>query len=404
MDHNPAARDELVSQFCAMTNTKPDEAQEYLTANAWDIEAAVTEFFAEEDEALQDVNTGGGRQLGGEGSTGQPTTGRTLGGGAVPSASSTGPESSGTGRAAPKKKFATLGDFNTGGSGGDSSEEDGSVDQDFFAGGEKSGLAVQNPDDLKKKILEKARRAQPPPSDDPEPRPSHFTGTARTLGGDDAPSRVIQDPSEPAPQQSQRVQRILHFWADGFSVDDGELYRTDDPRNAEILEGIRQGRAPLGIMNVQAGQEVDVELKQHEEKYVKPKPKYKPFSGAGQRLGSPTPSVQGQASAPSAPPASTPTASSSSSGWPPKHEVDESQPSVTLQVRLGDGTRLSSRFNTSATIGEVYAFVAAATPDGRNRAWVLMTTFPNKELNDWQLTLGDIPEFKRGGVVVQKWS
>lgn len=119
----------------------------------------MTEFFAQQDEALQDTNTGGERQLGGEGLTGQPTAGRSLGGDVAPSGSAAGPESSSaTGRAAPKKKFATLGDFNTGGSGGDSSEDDRSVDQDFFAGGEKSGLAVQNPDDLKKKILEKARR------------------------------------------------------------------------------------------------------------------------------------------------------------------------------------------------------------------------------------------------------
>lgn len=242
-------------------------------------------------------------------------------------------------------------------------------------------------------------RVQSPPSDEPQSRPSHFTGTARTLGGDDAPSRVIENPSEPVPQRPQRVHRTLHFWADGFSVDDGELYRSDDPRNAEILDGIRQGRAPLGIMNVQAGQAVDVDLKQHEEKYVKPKPKYKPFSGTGQRLGSPTPGVQSQVSTP---PAANPASRSASGPAPP--EVDESQPTVTLQVRLGDGTRLTARFNTTATIGEVYAFVAAATPDGRNRAWVLMTTFPSKELNDWQAVLGDLPEFKRGGVVVQKWT
>lgn len=243
-------------------------------------------------------------------------------------------------------------------------------------------------------------RAQPPPSDEPQSRPSHFTGAARTLGGDDAPSRVIEDPTGPAPQRPQRVQRTLHFWTDGFSVDEGELYRTDDPRNAEILEGIRQGRAPLAIMNVEAGQEVDVELKQHEEKYTKPKPKYKPFAGAGQRLGSPTPGVQSQAStSSSATPAPTTT-----SDWKPTHEVDESQPTVTLQIRLGDGTRLTSRFNTTATIGEVYAFVSAATPDGRDRPWVLMTTFPSKELKDKDQVLGDLPEFKRGGVVVQKWT
>lgn len=209
---------------------------------------------------------------------------------------------------------------------------------------------------------------------------------------------MIEDPSAPVRQRPQRVQRTLNFWADGFSVDDGELYRSDDPRNAEILEGIRQGRAPLSIMNVEPGQEVDVELKQHEEKYVKPKPKYKPFSGAGHRLGSPTLAVHSQPSAAPSATAATPSASE-----PGKPVVDESQPTLTLQIRLGDGTRLTSRFNTSHTVGDVYSFVAAATPDGRNWSWVLMTTFPNKELNDWSAVLGDLPDLKRGGVVVQKW-
>ncbi|KAJ5378970.1 UBX domain-containing protein 1 [Penicillium cosmopolitanum] len=398
MDHNPAEHDEVVSQFCALTGTQPEQAQEYLATNHGDVEAAVTEFFAEQDDALQDMNAGGGQQVGsGEAAaaTAAAAGGRTLGGGAVPASSAAPEASSSARRSAPKKKFATLGDF-SGGDTHDSSDDDGSEDQDFFAGGEKSGLAVQNPDDLKRKILEKARKAQPPPSDDAPSRQSFFTGAARTLGGDDAPSRVIADPSAPTPQRAQRVQRTLHFWADGFSVDDGELYRSDDPRNAEILEGIRQGRAPLTIMNVQAGQEVDVELKQHEEKYTKPKPQYKAFSGSGQRLGSPTPGIQGQQPTPPAAPAQP--------SGPPKPEVDESQPTVTLQIRLGDGTRLTSRFNTTATIGDVYAFVTAASPDSQSRQWVLMTTFPSKELTDRDVTLGDLPEFKRGGVLVQKWT
>jgi UBX domain-containing protein 1 len=121
------------------------------------MEAAVTEFFTEQDEALQGMNIGGGRQAGAEGSSGAVSGGRTLGGDHVPSSSSAAPEStSSTKRAAPKK-FATLGDVSRGHD-RSSSESDGSEDQDFFAGGEKSGLAVQNPDDLKKKILEKARR------------------------------------------------------------------------------------------------------------------------------------------------------------------------------------------------------------------------------------------------------
>lgn len=69
-------------------------------------------------------------------------------------------------RAPPKKKFATLGDLGGGGTGGhaghghdnDSDDTDDDSKQDLYAGGEKSGLAVENPDDIKKKILERARK------------------------------------------------------------------------------------------------------------------------------------------------------------------------------------------------------------------------------------------------------
>ena len=198
-----------------------------------------------------------------------------------------------------------------------------------------------------------------------------------------------------------RVERVLHFWNDGFSVDDGDLYPTSDPRNAEILNGIRQGRAPLSIMNVQPGQEVDVEIKQHEGKYVKPKQKYKPFSGQGNRLGSPTPG-DGLTNA-SGTTAPTPVPAAAVSDGPPKVDIDESQPIISLQIRLGNGTRLPSRFNPSHTIGDVYAFVAAASPGSQTREWALMTTFPSKELSDRNVALGDISDFKRGGVVIQKW-
>lgn len=198
------------------------------------------------------------------------------------------------------------------------------------------------------------------------------------------------------------MERRLHFWADGFSVDDGPLYRTDDPANAEILAMIRQGRAPIHIMNVEQGQDVDVKLEQHEEKYVQPKQKYKPFSGSGQRLGSPTPGPSTTTTTPSASTTNN-TASSSIGSAPSAVNINESQPAITLQIRLGDGTRLSSRFNTTHTIGDVYNFVTAASTSSQERAWVLMTTFPNKDWQDKSQVLGDQTEFKRGGAMVQKW-
>ena len=156
-------------------------------------------------------------------------------------------------------------------------------------------------------------------------------------------------------------------------------------------------------MNVQRNQQVDVHIVQHSEKYVATK-KYQPFSGGGHRLGSPTPAPGPVSELPKRPTDSantrdsTPQASSN-----PSMQINDSEPTISLQIRLGDGTRLVSRFNTFHTIGDVYSFVTASSPSSTSRNWVLMTTFPSKELQDKTQRLGDLAEFRRGGVVVQQW-
>ncbi|KAK6384703.1 uncharacterized protein PV06_08833 [Exophiala oligosperma] len=397
-------QDTLIAQFTAVAGTSSRQARQFLTASDWNLANAIANYYAAQEDHTEDAaddsdymdedeadpshqpqsRFGGGRLLGELPLDSQP----------IPVAASSGPSQPKKNNSG-QKKFATLSDVASGGAAGHDSDDD--DNQDLFAGGEKSGLAVQNPDDLKKRILEKAQKRGPPPKDAPSKK-SHFTGSARTLGGDDAPSREI--PAAPQPRAgAERVERVLHFWQDGFSIDDGDLYRIDDPRNAEILNLIRQGRAPLNIMNVQPGQEVDVEIKQHDEKYVKPKKKFRAFEGSGHRLGSPTPgapSMPGAFSSEPVAPASTSTAAAA-----PTTDVDESKPTVTLRISLGTGTRLTSRFNTTQTIGDVYDFVRRAEPGGRE--FVLQTTFPTTELTDKSQVLGDMADFKRGGAVVQKY-
>lgn len=392
--------------------TDTSQAEQFLAASDWDLDLAIANYYQAQEDPTEDAGDddsdyvddddtdlaapshqtssyGGGRRLG-QGPSDSPS---------VPVGSE--PSSSKSKKQPPvQKKFATLGDFGSAGNQDEDSDDD--EKQDLFAGGEKSGLAVKNPDDLKKKILEKAQKRGPPPKDAPVKK-SHFTGSARTLGGDDEPSREIPVAPQARPR-AERVERVLHFWQDGFSIDEGELYRFDDPNNADILNLIRQGRAPLNIMNVQHGQEVDVEIKQHEEKYIKPKKKYRPFEGTGQRLGSPTPGVQTMPGAfTSEPSISTNRASTSASSaaGPATNNVDESKPTITLRISLGSGTRLTSRFNTTQTIGDVYDFVGRAEPSGRE--FVLQTTFPTTEYKDQSQVLGDIADFKRGGAVVQKY-
>ncbi|MCJ1290675.1 hypothetical protein MMC34_002217 [Xylographa carneopallida] len=406
-------RDTLVQQFCSVTGCTPGEAQHFLSNNEWDPSLAVTEYYTTLEEA-----EGAGEP---EGSTDDAendsgvtsgNSGRTLDGRIVPQAIPTVSRPTAGAMSSSKqpvrKKFATLGDLSGGGSGGHAGhghddDDDDDDDQDFFAGGEKSALAVQNPDDLKRKIIEKARRGGQRPADEPPKSSTRFTGTARTLGSDDTPSQVIEDPSAKITKPAVKVERRLHFWADGFSVDDGPLYRSDDPANAGILAMIKSGRAPLEIMNVQQHQEVEVKVEQHQEKYVAPKKQYKAFGGGGQRLGSPVPGPGAWPSEPAPPSATSTLAVTSSQPAASTMDIDESQPTISLQIRLGDGTRLASRFNASHTIGDVYSFVQASSPSSQNRAWVLMTTFPSKELSDKAQVLGDLSDFKRGGVVVQKW-
>lgn len=142
------------------------QARQYLEAAQWNFPSALTAYYnpSEETSEAQDEETtsadeppfvsdtiqSGGRRLGGAPTDPQP----------IPTTSSS-QSSKPPKRAAAQKKFATLGDF-----GNDQHEHDDPNDSDYddekhdlFAGGEKSGLAVQNPDDLKKKILEKARKS-----------------------------------------------------------------------------------------------------------------------------------------------------------------------------------------------------------------------------------------------------
>ena len=232
--------------------------------------------------------------------------------------------------------------------------------------------------------------------------PSRFRGSGQTLGGDDTPSEIIPNPAPRGQDPGETQTRILHLWEDGFSIEDGPLRRFDDAQNAADLNMIRQGRAPLHLMGVRHDQPVDVQLIKHDENYKPPPKVYKPFSGSGNRLGSPTPGGSGPSEVP-APAAAAQTAAPSTPAAP-EVPIDSTQPTLSLRVQLANGTRLPARFNTTHTVGDVYEFIERASSTSAGRPWVLATTFPNKDHTDKSLVLGEMAEFKRGGTAVQKWT
>lgn len=72
---------------------------------------------------------------------------------------------------------------------------------------------------------------------------SVFGGSGHTLGSDEVESQLIPDPNaaHEQPATQERVIRHITFWRNGFSVEDGPLFRYDDPANSDILRAIDQG-------------------------------------------------------------------------------------------------------------------------------------------------------------------
>ncbi|KAA1473324.1 SEP-domain-containing protein [Dentipellis sp. KUC8613] len=317
-----------------------------------------------------------------------------------------------------------LGMFGGGGApGGGSDDEDegpeGQEGENWFAGGERSGINVQNPDSNRnvpggsvvRDLLRRAQMAGPPPGAEEHPSSgsSFFSGGGHTLGSDEVDSTFIPDPNAPLQQEEEQETAIRHltFWRDGFSIEDGELMRYDDPAHAQILNEINSGRAPPSILNVLPGQPVEVRItKRLNEDFVPPAhAPSAPFAGSGHRLGSPLPTFSSIAGASgSAPAASSSTAHAEpdSVGANTKFEVDQTKPTTSVQVRLADGTRMVCRMNLTHTVGDIRNFINASRPENLSRAYTINTTFPNRVLDDNSATIESAG--LANSVVLQRWA
>eukprot|EP00455_Lapot_gusevi_P031390 TRINITY_DN3401_c0_g1_i3.p1 TRINITY_DN3401_c0_g1~~TRINITY_DN3401_c0_g1_i3.p1 ORF type:complete len:122 (-),score=38.13 TRINITY_DN3401_c0_g1_i3:184-549(-) len=107
-----------------------------------------------------------------------------------------------------------------------------------------------------------------------------------------------------------------------------------------------------------------------QEVYVPPKPKFSFASSQGQALGS-----SGVASM-----------VSFGHAVPRAIEVDEKQPTTTLQLVLHDKRRLRQKFNTSHTVLDIYQHVMH---ESGQPAFDLLGGFPPKPLNDPSISIQD---------------
>ena len=155
-DTDNISHDELISQFCELTSASPGDAEQFLLANRWDIGGAVSEYFISQEEGVA-----GSQEEEVEEAQEEPYTGpRTLDGRPAPQSIPSVASSSHAAAPPPRKTggINTLGSIAKTSSGhghghahddddDDDDDDDYTPDEprDLFAGGEKSGLAVQDP-------------------------------------------------------------------------------------------------------------------------------------------------------------------------------------------------------------------------------------------------------------------
>ncbi|XP_006860801.1 PREDICTED: NSFL1 cofactor p47 isoform X3 [Chrysochloris asiatica] len=322
-----AERQDALREFVAVTGAEEDRARFYLESAGWDLQIALASFY--EDGGDEDIVT-----------ISQPT-----------------PSSVSRGTAPSDNRVTSFRDLIH----DQDEEEEEEEGQRFYAGGsERSGQQIVGP----------PRKKSPNELVD-----DLFKGAKEH--GAVAVERVTKSPGETS---KPRVHVVLKLWKSGFSLDNGELRSYQDPSNAQFLESIRRGEVPAELRRLAHGGQVNLDMEDHrDEDFVKPKGAFKAFTGEGQKLGSTAPQVL-NTSSPAQQAENEAKASSSIS-------INESEPTTNIQIRLADGGRLVQKFNHSHRISDIRLFIVDARPAMAATSFVLMTTFPNKELADESQTL-----------------
>lgn len=294
-------------------------------------------------------------------------------------------------KAPQSSNIATLSSLND-----SSSEDEEEQGQAFYAGGsERSGQQVLGPpkkNPIKDYVSEIFRSAQQGNLETFEAEPSAgsssslYAGTGYRLGQTDNDHQAIPDRQRSSGGRDTDHNHevvTLTLWRQGFSINDGELRRYEDPENKEFFESIMRGEIPAELRSKGPTMiHLDLKDNRHED-YVKRSAPFKAFKGSGQTLGSPAPNVVESA------PAAAGNNAENEKKAVSSLEVDESQPTTNLQIRLADGSRLSARFNQSHTIDNVRQYITNARPQYATQNFALMTTFPPKELADGSQNLKD---------------
>ncbi|KAL0810987.1 hypothetical protein ABMA28_010279 [Loxostege sticticalis] len=372
-----ANKDETLRQFCDVTGADETRSKFFLESSNWQLEIALSSFY-EHGGNVDEVPTNPVARA------------------SPPSLSDSDMESPPESPARPQKKdkkkssskFATLDSLQQ-----DSSSQD-EEGQAFYAGGsERSGQQILGPGkgrkDFVTEMFKSVREGAVAFEDEASPSASRgrgggaFSGVGYRLGQTADDHEQITPTNTTGTGQEQVRSVRLRLYREGFTVDSGPLRHYTDPENAEFLNCIRRGEMPSELAGEGGGVRVSLEDRWHEE-YTRAPSKTQAFAGKGHMLGSPTPTTVGATAAVAADPSDR---AANQRAAQDAVQLDEAQPTTTIQFRLADGSRLTGRFNHSHTVSDLHAYISRAEPVYQLQPFALLTTFPSSELKEPAATL-----------------
>ncbi|XP_055837319.1 NSFL1 cofactor p47 [Episyrphus balteatus] len=373
--------DELIAQFTEITGATAESAKFYLESSNWALQDALSNYLTnaadgddvndiepnDDDDSILMPPTNSNR-TGSSQQTDEPST-------AKPN------KKSGSSRTT-RPKIATLHNMSQ----NSSSDEEG---QAFYAGGsERSGQQVLGPPKRKnfsEKLTDMFRQAHEQAHEHPAPSTSSSGaswGVGLRLGQTEDDHSVVNAGAKNDSRKAQSV--VLKLWSQGFSINDGELRLYDDPENKEFLETVMRGEIPSEL--IEMGSMVSVDVEDHRQEDFKRKvKKVQTFKGSGQTLGSPAPNVV-ETNAVDAPEDGSSNEDNESKAKE-QLNVKTGEPVTQLQIRLADGSRITSQFNLTHTVGDIRQFIETARPQYAHRTFILVSSFPTREIDDDTATI-----------------
>ncbi|CAF1213419.1 unnamed protein product [Rotaria sordida] len=300
-------KDELISNFIAITQCSSELAAEYLEAAQWNEQAALN-FFLESNDSVPSTQTTSSsantnQNIPSENTVSSTTNDNELEEDLLQSAledslrlnpSVVIPKRVNSHKSIISSKINTFND--------DDNDESDDQGQAFYVGGsEHSGQQILGPPKKKDNdkqvtdLFEAARKQGATEVDDNKFNSSShtktekpFAGVGYSLGDDNTLPHTqgqSSSSSSEAASSNQAEDLPIRFYSNGFTVGDSELRKFED--NREFIDHLKRGEVPPELRNLNnRGRQVEVRLEDHHsEEYKRVAPTFKPFGGSGNTVG-----------------------------------------------------------------------------------------------------------------------